>query len=467
MRKPEVAIVGGGPSGFFAAEALLKSDVDARVVMFERLPTPYGLVRSGVAPDHQQIKQVVKVFEAIASHPRFDFFGNIEIGLDTTIDELRGGYDAIILTYGASAGIGLSIPGSELPQNLTAADFVGWYNGHPDFAEVKPSFDHETAVVVGNGNVAIDVARILLCDHVRLAKTDMADHALEALRQSRVRQVHIVGRKGPLQASFTTAELRELLGLPGVRVVVDPKAMALDDADRAYLELPANAVKLRNFNAIKDAMRRCDEPGSKELHLHFFASPVEVEGIDRVAGVRFVRNRSETTVGTQMAILDQRHFSIQAGLAVASIGFRGQPMQGVPFDGKRGVVPNIDGRVVGAPERGAPLYVAGWIKRGASGIIGTNRADAAQTVRAMLADFREGRWPVRIGAMQPSPSPRNAVDFAGWKRIDEIERNAGQKSGRPRRKVVTVEEMIGITEHKAESCNRDEGRVGAVFVAFD
>jgi ferredoxin/flavodoxin---NADP+ reductase len=456
MRKPEIAIVGSGPSGFFAAEASLKSDVDAHVVMFERLPTPYGLVRSGVAPDHQQIKQVVKVFEAIASHPRFDFFGNTEVGRDITIDELRGQYDAVILAYGASAGMGLLIPGGELPQNLTATDFVGWYNGHPDFVAAEPSFDHETAIVIGNGNVAVDVARILICDHARLVKTDMADHALDALRQSRVRRVHIVGRRGPLQASFTTAELRELLGLPGVRVIVDPKAMALDDADRACLELPANAVKLRNFKAIKDAMGRSDGPTSKELHLHFFASPVEIQGTDRVAGVRFVCNRM---VGTQMAALSPEYFSIQAGLAVASIGFRGQPVQGVPFDEKRGVVPNLGGRVVGAPGRGAPLYVTGWIKRGASGIIGTNRADAAETVQAMLSDFRDGCGPVRTGVPQPNPRLRSAVDFAGWKRIDESEQNAGQKSGRPRRKIVSVEEMIDVARQKVESLNGDARRV--------
>jgi ferredoxin--NADP+ reductase len=259
-----------------------------------------------------------------------------------------------------------------------------------------------------------------------------------------------------LQASFTTAELRELLGLPGLRVVVDPKAMALDDADRAYLELPANTVKLRNFNAIKDVMRPCREPASKELHLHFFTIPVKIEGADRVVGVRFARNRSEATVGTQTAILGEEHFSIQAGLAVASIGFRGQPMQGVPFDEKRGVVPNLEGRVAGAPERGAPLYVAGWIKRGASGIVGTNRADAAETVRAMLADFRDGRWPVRTGVTQPNPVLRNAVDFAGWKRIDESELSAGQKSGRPRRKVVTIEEMISISKPAAAGSNHGE-----------
>jgi ferredoxin/flavodoxin---NADP+ reductase len=451
MRRPEIAIVGGGPGGFFAAEALLKSDAGARVVMFERLPTPYGLVRSGVAPDHQKIKQVVNVFEAIASHTQFEFFGNIEIGPDVELDELRRRYDAVLLTYGASSGRRLSVPGSDLPQNLTATDFVGWYNGHPDFAAVAPSFDQETAVVVGNGNVAIDVARILLSSHERLAKTDIADHALNALRQSRVQQVHIVGRRGPSDASFTTAELRELLGLPGVRVVVDPKAMDLDDRDREALALPVNAVKLRNFNAIKDAMHRSNEPMPKELRLHFFARPMAIEGTDRVVGVRFVRSQFERTDGKQKVISGCEHFSIRAGLAIACIGFRGQPVQGVPFDEKLGVVPNLEGRVVGAPEGGAPLYVAGWIKRGASGIIGTNRADAAETVRAMLADLRDGYWPARTGVTQPNPCLRNAVDFSGWKRIDDIEREAGQKDGRPRRKVVTVAEMIGISKFKASS----------------
>ncbi len=221
MLEPEIAIVGSGPSGFFAAEALFKSDAGPHIDMFDRLPTPYGLVRSGVAPDHQQIKQVVNVFDRLASHRKFAFFGNIEIGRDVTLGYLRSRYDAVILAYGASVGTSLAIPGSELPQSITATDFVGWYNGHPDFVNLAPSFDHECAVVVGHGNVAIDVARILLSDHAKLAKTDIADHALEALRDSRVRQVHLVGRRGPLQASFTTAELRELLGLPDVEVVID------------------------------------------------------------------------------------------------------------------------------------------------------------------------------------------------------------------------------------------------------
>jgi ferredoxin/flavodoxin---NADP+ reductase len=445
MSEPAIAIVGSGPSGFFAAEALLKSDVGARVAMFDRLPTPYGLVRSGVAPDHQQIKQVVKVFDTIAINPRFSFHGNVEIGRDISLDWLRSRYDAVVLAYGASGGTSLSIPGSGLSQSMTATDFVGWYNGHPDFTGINPRFDHESAVVVGNGNVAIDVARILLSDHARLATTDIADHALEALRESRVRRVHFVGRRGPLQASFTTAELRELLGLPGVRVVVDPDVTRLDEDERAFLDLPVNAVIKRNIGVISDAASRSHQGTTKELHLNFLASPVAIEGVDRVETVHLARNRLEGPVDTRRAVPDDARFSIPAGLAIASIGFRGRAIDGVPFDARRNIIPNREGRVTGVAEGGAPLYVAGWIKRGATGIIGTNRADAAETVRTLLSDFRDGRWSVRSDRLRANPAlPCPAVDFADWKRIDEVERVAGGETGRPRRKVVIIDDMIEI-----------------------
>jgi ferredoxin/flavodoxin---NADP+ reductase len=445
MFEPEIAIVGSGPSGFFAAEALLKSDIGARVAMFDRLPTPYGLVRSGVAPDHQHIKQVVKVFDAVGANPRFAFFGNVEIGRDIPLDWLRGRYDAVILAYGASGGSSLSIPGSALAQSITATDFVGWYNGHPDFADVGPRFDHERAVVVGNGNVAIDVARILLSDHARLARTDIADHALEALRESRVRVVDLVGRRGPLQASFAATELRELLGLPGARVVVDPDALLFDEDERAYLDLPANAAIKRNIGIIGDAVARNHAGTTKELHLKFQASPVAIEGVDRVATVHCVRNRLDGPVDAKRAVAGVECFAIPAGLAIASIGFQGKPIDGLPFDKRRGIIPNSEGRVIGARENGAPLYVVGWIKRGATGVIGTNRADAAETVRSLLTDFRDKCWPL-TGDRPPTDLPVScsSIDFTDWKRIDEFERLAGRATDRPRRKIVRIDEMIEI-----------------------
>ncbi|WP_213771735.1 FAD-dependent oxidoreductase [Bradyrhizobium sp. dw_78] len=446
MSEPEIAIVGSGPSGFFAAEALLKSDAGVRVDMFDRLPTPYGLVRSGVAPDHQQIKQVVKVFDALATNPKFAFFGNIDIGRDIPLAGLRNRYDAVILAYGASAGTPLPIPGSDLPQSITATDFVGWYNGHPDFAGLEPRFDHECAVVVGHGNVGIDVARILLSDHARLAKTDIADHALEALRESRVRRVHLVGRRGPAQASFTTAELRELLGLPGVRVVIDQDAMQLNEEEQAYLDLPVNAAIKRNVSVMADAIaREAHGEDAKELHLDFLASPMEIEGTDRVRSVRFARNRLEGPADNRKAVPGAEHFAISAGLAISSIGFRGKPLGNAPFDERRGIIPNVAGRVTGEANGSMPLYVAGWIKRGATGVIGTNRADAMETVRTLLSDFREGRWPVKPGRPRtPALLSGSRIDFMDWKRIDAAECLSGREAGRPRRKIVSVAAMLDV-----------------------
>jgi ferredoxin/flavodoxin---NADP+ reductase len=444
MSEPQIAIVGSGPGGFFTAEALLKSDIGARIAMFDRLPTPYGLVRSGVAPDHQHIKQVVKVFDALAANPRFAFHGHVEIGRDVSIDWLRREYDAVVLAYGASAATSLSIPGSELAQCLTATDLVGWYNGHPDFVDIKPRFDHESAVVVGNGNVAVDIARILLSDHARLAKTDMADHALVALRESRVRCVHLVGRRGPAEASFTTAELRELLGLPGVRVVVDHNVLRMGEDEREFIDRPANAVIKRNIAAIADAASRDRDGAAKELHLDFLASPVAIEGVDRVEAVRLVRNRLQGPVDARRAVSGDERFSIAAGLMVASIGFRGKSIEGVPFDSRRGIIPNIEGRVAGVAGPGAPLYVAGWIKRGATGIIGTNRADAAETVRSLLSDFAAGLWSADAGRHRTGVPVPGSVGFSDWKRIDKIEQAAGAEAGRPRRKIVTVEQMMKV-----------------------
>jgi ferredoxin/flavodoxin---NADP+ reductase len=453
MSEPQIAIVGSGPSGFFAAEAVLKSDAAARVDMFDRLPTPYGLVRSGVAPDHQEIKQVVKVFDALAKNTKFAFFGNVEVGSDISLDALRSRYDAVILAYGASAGISLPIPGSHLSQSITATDFVGWYNGHPDFTGLDPRFDHDSAVVIGHGNVAIDVARILLSDHARLAKTDIADHALEALRQSHVRRVYLVGRRGPLQASFTTAELRVLLGMPDVRIVIDHDALQLDEQECAFLELPVNAAIKRNIDVINKAAAR-DSSGApaKELHLSFLASPVAIEGSDRVSAVHFVRNQLEGPVHNRKAVPEAGRFSVAAGLAIASIGFRGRPLENVPFDIRRGIIPNVEGLVTGGTIGAAPLYVTGWIKRGAIGIIGTNRADAGETVRTLLSDFREGRWQVKPdGRRANMPLKTSRIDFADWRRIDDAECRAGREAGRPRRKIVNIDTMLEIAEKGRET----------------
>jgi ferredoxin--NADP+ reductase len=447
MNSPDIAIVGSGPSGFFAAEAILRSDTGARVHMFDRLPTPHGLVRSGVAPDHQHIKQVIKVFDKISGNANFSFFGNVEIGADITLDALRARYDALVLAYGASAGTPLSIPGADLPHSLTAAEFVGWYNGHPDHAGLAPCLARETAVVIGHGNVGIDIARILLSDHERLAKTDIADHALESLRQSRIRRVHLVGRRGSAQASFTTAELRELLAMPEVRVIIDQQALAFDAEERAFLELPGNAAIKRNIAVLQEAASRpVSGTPVKELHLTFLARPVAVEGIEHVKAVQFVRNRLEGPVENKIAVSAGEAYSVPAGLVIASIGFQGRQLGTVPFDVRRGVIPNIEGRVIGAaPEGLAPLYVTGWIKRGPNGVIGTNRADAAETIRSLLSDFRNGCWSTRPDDKRLSlPRKDTQIDFLAWKLIDAAECRAGEAAGRPRRKFVGINAMLEI-----------------------
>lgn len=444
----EVAVVGSGPSGFFAAEALLKSGIGAVVHMFDRLPTPYGLVRSGVAPDHQHIKQVVRVFEGIARNPLFSFFGNVEIGRDVALEALRHRYDAVILAYGASEDAPLDVPGAELPQSLTATQFVGWYNGHPDYANLPVCFDHDTAVVIGHGNVAIDIARVLLSDHDRLAKTDIADHAVEALRESQIRTVHLVGRRGPLQASFTTAELRELLlGITGIRARVDAEVLVLAPDEVTRIEQPANSVIQRNIRVLQEATSRvAASVNEKELHLTFLMSPTAIHGKDRVRSVEFVKNKLVGPTDNQKAIATSECCSIPAGLVISSIGFRGRQLADVPFDDDRGVVRNASGRVVDANLDGmAPLYVTGWIKRGPTGVIGTNRADALETIQCLLEDYREGRVVAKLQKRGLSLAfPATSVDFAGWLRIDEAERAAGGQSGRPRQKFVDVDTMLKI-----------------------
>lgn len=448
MAEVEVAIVGSGPSGFFAAEALFKSGIGAVVHMFDRLPTPFGLVRSGVAPDHQHIKQVVRVFEGVARNPLFSFFGNVEVGKDVALEALRHRYDAVILAYGAADGAPLDVPGATLSQSLMATQFVGWYNGHPDHTDLPIRFDHDTAVIIGHGNVAIDIARVLLSDHDRLAKTDIADHALEALRESRIRAVHLVGRRGPLQASFTTAELRELLlGLGGIRLRFDAKVLEFTADEIVRIEQPANAVIQRNVRVLQEAASRVsDAADARELHLTFLMSPTAIVGPDRVQRVDFIKNRLVGSAEDQKAIATGDCHSISAGLVISSIGFRGRQLGDVPFNSDRGIVRNTSGRVIGASLAGAaPLYVAGWIKRGPTGVIGTNRADAAETVQCLLEDFRDGR----LSARPPKHGlnlafPARCVNFEGWTRIDEAERTAGSECGRPRQKFVDIDQMLKV-----------------------
>lgn len=443
MRAPRVGIAGSGPSAFYAAEELLKTGVV--VDMIERLPTPFGLVRSGVAPDHPKIKGITAVFERILAHADLRFYGNVEVGRDVPVRDLAGHYDALILACGAAGDASLHIDGERLPGSFAAGAFVGWYNGHPDFRALPVSLDAESAVVVGNGNVALDVARILVSSVARLRTTDIVAHALEALARSRIRDIHLLGRRGPVQASFTTAELRELSRMEGCALHVSARDLELEAACRAELELPEAETARKTFRLLQDIAAQPARTAERRLHLHFRTSPAAILGRDRVGGVRISRTALEGLPGSRTATPTGETFDLPCGLVVRSAGFRAVPLDGVPFDPKRGRVPNAAGRVTLGGRVLPGLYVAGWMKRGPSGVIGTNRVCGQETARAVVADLT-GR------AVRSDPEWRlddllnargvNFIRHEGWTRIDALERDRGAASGKPREKLTRLPELL-------------------------
>jgi ferredoxin--NADP+ reductase len=442
-----VAVVGSGPAAFYAAGALLASeDPRVEVDMVERLPTPWGLVRLGVAPDHPQLKTVSRAFEKIAARPGFRFLGNVEIGRDVTHAELAALYDAVIYAVGSQADRRLGIPGEELPGSWAATELVAWYNGHPDFQELAFDLSHERAVVVGNGNVALDVARMLALTEEELAPTDTTDAAIEAILASGIREIVVLGRRGPVQAAWTSAELQELGELAGADVFVDPAELELDPASAAELDGASNIVQ-RNLEILREFASR--EPAGKlrSIRLRFRVSPTAILGEERVEGVEVVRNRLEPDDrGSVRAVATEEHESIPSGVVFRSVGYRGVGVPGAPFDERVGTIPNEGGRVLdgdGAPIPG--LYCAGWIKRGPTGVIGTNKKDATETVELLLEDAQAGLLPARgDGSIDELLSERgvDAVLYPGWERIDAVERLRGETQGRPRVKLVTWDELL-------------------------
>ncbi|MDZ7707917.1 MAG: FAD-dependent oxidoreductase [Trueperaceae bacterium] len=448
-----VVIVGAGPSGLFAADALLKARDDVRVDVFDRLPTPYGLVRYGVAPDHAKIKSVTKAFEKTCRDPRLRFFGNVDIGKDVTVDELRRYAHAVILAVGASSDRSLGVPGEDLAGSLSATEFVAWYNGHPDYVDLNPRLDAPHVAVVGMGNVAVDVARILAKSVDELAVTDIADHAIEALAESRVEEISMLGRRGPAQAKWTTKELRELGELENADLYVDPAELELDAASAEAAE--SDAMTKRNLGLLADFAAQEPQGKPRKLHVRFFVSPVELHGEGRVERMTVGRNRLEEREGGYLAAVDTgERETLPADLVLRSVGYRGVATPGVPFDARRGVVPNEAGRVVDDDGRAVPgMYVAGWIKRGPSGVIGTNKADAVRTVEALLADplpEPEDASEAALPAMLASRGV-SVVDFEGWLALDRAEVDAGSASGRPRVKVVTVADMLRQAQRPDDS----------------
>jgi ferredoxin--NADP+ reductase len=449
-----IAVVGSGPAGFYAAGALLDADVRFEVDMIERLPTPWGLVRLGVAPDHPKLKTVSRAFERIALKPGFRFFGNVEVGRDLTHQDLTQLYDAVIYAFGAQSDRRLGIPGEELPGSWSATELVAWYNGHPDFQELEFDLNVERAVVIGNGNVALDVARMLALTPEELAPTDTTDPAIEAIGASTISDIVVVGRRGPAQASWTTQELKELGELAGADVVVDPAELVLDPQSEASLEHDTNSR--RNMEVLRDFAAR--EPTGKPVtvRLRFLASPVAIHGDDRVESIDLVRNRLEEQDGRLVAVLTNERETLDCGLVFRSVGYRGVGLPELPVEERRGTIRNELGRVVDTDGRHvAQSYCAGWIKRGPTGIIGTNKKDATETVAQLLEDVQAGRvshreevTPDAVEALLAERDTR-AVMYLGWTSIDELERAAGEKLGRPRVKLRTWDELLEAAERVA------------------
>ena len=447
-----VAIVGAGPAGFYAAEHILKDDgLHAQVDLFDRLPTPFGLVRGGVAPDHPKIKSVTRVYERTAAREGFRFFGNVKVGHDLEVTDLERLYHAIVFTVGCETDRQLGLPGEELAGSHAATAFVGWYNAHPDYAEETFDLSGERAVVIGNGNVAIDVARMLALSGHELRQTDTADHAIEILEASKVKEIVVLGRRGPAQAAFTNPEIRELGEMEDAEIFVDPDEVELDPTSRAFLDAgEADKTTRVNVETVRQFSTRKPEGKRKRIVLRFLVSPLEIRGEGRVQSILIGRNELVEEDGALRARDTGEREELACGLVLRSVGYTGVPIEGVPFDQVRGVILNEGGRVLdshgGGPRVGH--YTAGWIKRGPSGVIGTNKKDALETIGCLLADVEtqtllcpETPEPAAVEATLAERGVRY-ISFEDWRAIDRAEIGRGEPHGRPRVKFVRVEEML-------------------------
>jgi ferredoxin--NADP+ reductase len=436
-----VAVVGSGPAGFYAADALLKSEDPAvEVDVLDRLPTPWGLVRFGVAPDHENIKAVSRAFQRTAARPGFRFFGNVEVGATVAHEDLVRLYDAVVYTVGAQTDRRLGIPGEDLPGSWPATAFVAWYNGHPDFQDLEFDLSHERVVVIGNGNVAIDCARMLALTDEELAPTDTTDTASRAIAESAIREIVMLGRRGPVQAAFTPPELQELGELAGAEPVVDARELELDPASLEALEQDRERAR-RNVEILRQYAAREPEGKPRRIALRFLVSPVRILGDVRVEAIEVVRNELVERDGSLVARPTAVTETIPCGLVLRSVGYRGVALPGLPFDERRGTIPHEGGRVEGA-ER---TYCAGWIKRGPSGVIGTNKKDSTETIEALLEDARAGRLRAAEGGDLAELLDERGVEYVeheGWEAIDAAERAAGEPLGRPRVKLTAWRELL-------------------------
>ena len=446
----KVAIIGSGPSGFYAAEALLKSDFPIDVHMFDRLPTPFGLVRSGVAPDHPKLKQVVKIFEKIAENPNFEFFGNVKVGSDVSIESLNKYYHSVVFAIGAETDRSLNIPGESLPGSHTATEFVGWYNGHPAHQHHQFDLSHEKCVIIGQGNVTADVCRILAKDITELEKTDITQNAIDVLSKSKIKEIHIVGRRGPAQTKFSNKELRELSELKGCKIIIDPVDLELNEESEVELTDKVNKDNILNVNLFRklttDAVRT---DSHKACHFHFLKSPTEILGDTEVTGIKLTKNKLSGKAFCQAAEALEESENLNCGLIFRSVGYKGVSLPGVPFDQQKAIIPNQSGRVISDGTHLSGLYATGWIKRGPSGIIGTNRADSIETVNALLADLPELMKKEVIPEMdilfkEIVNKTSNIISYSDWLNIDQLEIKKGLLKQKPREKITKISELLEV-----------------------
>ena len=439
-----VAVIGAGPAGFYAAGHLLDSDLAVEVDMIERLPTPWGLVRLGVAPDHPKIKAVSRAFERIAAQPGFRFLGNVTVGRDLTHEDLARLYDAVVYAVGAQTDRRMGIPGEDLSGSWAATEFVAWYNGHPDYQELEFDLSGERVVVVGAGNVAVDVVRMLALSPEEIRPTDTTDAAIEAILGSGLKEIVLLARRGPAQAAFTTPELKELGELADADVIVDPAELELDPVSEAALEHDTNAR--RNVEVLREYAAREPDGKKRTIRLRFAVSPVAILGEERVEGVEIVRNELVADdAGAVRAVATEERETIPCGIVFRSVGYLGVALPGVPFDERRATIPHRDGRILDPEGKHVTgLYAAGWIKRGPSGVIGTNKKDASETIELLLEDARAGLL-ARGDASATAESVEELlasrgvehVSYAGWEAIDAAEQARGEPQGRPRIKFST------------------------------
>jgi ferredoxin--NADP+ reductase len=450
--RPRVAIVGAGPAGAFAAACLLRAWPEAEIDLFDRLPTPWGLLRGGVAPDHQEIKRLEETFDRDTLARGCRFLGNLEVGRDVSHQELARHFTAVIYATGAQTDKSLGIPGEELPGSWAATEFVAWYNGHPDYRDLEFDLSAKRAVVIGNGNVAADVTRMLTLAPDELEHTDVADHALQALRESRIEEVVVLGRRGPAQAAFTSAELRELGRMSGVELHIDRQAVELDPVSRQWLEEEGTFTARKNVQLLTEfASAQASTDAHRRIELRFLCSPVAIHGSQKVEAVEVRRNRIvRTDDGLLKAELtDAPPERIECGLVLRSVGYRAVPLPDVPFDERYFVMPNERGRVLTSEGKPLPgVYAVGWIKRGPTGILGTNKRDASETVSCLVEDLHAGaltapelpeRWQLDDFLAKRKP---DLIEAEGWRAIDELERARGHAESRPRVKLATREELL-------------------------